>query len=388
MRGLATRFGLTVANDNAPGQLVLSGALDAILAAEDRARDDTGARARRLDVAGAFHSPLMAPAAERLAAALDRDAVRAAEPARLRQRHRRAVHRPAPPAGRAPAAARPLARDAAGAARPPGSSASPSSARAPCSRGWSSARWASAASSATRWPLSGDGHVRAGLQGVGEALPARRVTNDDWSQRLDTSDEWIVRRTGIRARHWLDGDETLSLLASDACTAALADAGLDAVGGRPGRLLDVHAGQGHARAGPEVAARDRRATGAAAVDVNAACAGFLFGLDHAAALVETGRARVVLVCGAEALSRVTDVRRPRHRRSCSATAPARSSSPAASRRRSARRTSSWAPTGARPTCSTPTADERVLRMRGPRGLPPRGRAHDRGDASGARGARG
>jgi malonyl CoA-acyl carrier protein transacylase len=72
VRGLAARFGLTVANDNAPGQLVLSGALDAVLAAEAVARDDTGARARRLDVAGAFHSPLMAPAAERLAAALDR----------------------------------------------------------------------------------------------------------------------------------------------------------------------------------------------------------------------------------------------------------------------------------------------------------------------------
>jgi malonyl CoA-acyl carrier protein transacylase len=72
VRGLATRFGLTIANDNAPGQLVLSGADDAIAGAERVAREETGARARRLDVAGAFHSPLMAPAAERLAAALDR----------------------------------------------------------------------------------------------------------------------------------------------------------------------------------------------------------------------------------------------------------------------------------------------------------------------------
>lgn len=66
---LATELELTVANDNAPGQLVLSGALEQLDAAEARAAD-TGARARRLDVAGAFHSPLMAPAAERLAAAL------------------------------------------------------------------------------------------------------------------------------------------------------------------------------------------------------------------------------------------------------------------------------------------------------------------------------
>jgi malonyl CoA-acyl carrier protein transacylase len=67
---LAEDLGLTVANDNAPGQLVLSGALDALETAAARA-PDTGARARALDVAGAFHSPLMAPAAERLAAALD-----------------------------------------------------------------------------------------------------------------------------------------------------------------------------------------------------------------------------------------------------------------------------------------------------------------------------
>lgn len=69
VHGLAQDVGLTIANDNAPGQLVLSGALDALDAAEARAAE-TGARVRRLDVAGAFHSPLMAPAADRLAAAL------------------------------------------------------------------------------------------------------------------------------------------------------------------------------------------------------------------------------------------------------------------------------------------------------------------------------
>jgi malonyl CoA-acyl carrier protein transacylase len=74
---LARRLGLTVANDNAPGQVVLSGAIEAVAAAEDAAREETGARARRLDVGGAFHSPLMEPAAERLAAALARMPVQA-----------------------------------------------------------------------------------------------------------------------------------------------------------------------------------------------------------------------------------------------------------------------------------------------------------------------
>jgi [acyl-carrier-protein] S-malonyltransferase len=71
VRALATRLGLVVANDNAPGQLVLSGPTEAIAQAEEAARDETGARARRLDVSGAFHSPLMEPAAERLRAALE-----------------------------------------------------------------------------------------------------------------------------------------------------------------------------------------------------------------------------------------------------------------------------------------------------------------------------
>jgi malonyl CoA-acyl carrier protein transacylase len=72
VRALAQRLGLTIANDNAPGQLVLSGATDAVAQAEELARDETGARARRLDVSAAFHSPLMQPAAARLAEALSR----------------------------------------------------------------------------------------------------------------------------------------------------------------------------------------------------------------------------------------------------------------------------------------------------------------------------
>jgi len=79
VRALADRLGLVVANDNAPGQLVLSGSVDALEAAEEVARDETGARARRLDVTGAFHSPLMEPAAARLRAALESTPVSAME---------------------------------------------------------------------------------------------------------------------------------------------------------------------------------------------------------------------------------------------------------------------------------------------------------------------
>lgn len=72
---LADRHGLSIANDNAPGQLVLSGSLAALDAATADAASQ-GLRARRLEVSGAFHSPLMEPAAEELAAALERTPVR------------------------------------------------------------------------------------------------------------------------------------------------------------------------------------------------------------------------------------------------------------------------------------------------------------------------
>ena len=75
VRELAARLGLVVANDNAPGQLVLSGPREAVERAAEAARD-TGARARVLPVSGAFHSPLMEPAAQALRAALARVEVR------------------------------------------------------------------------------------------------------------------------------------------------------------------------------------------------------------------------------------------------------------------------------------------------------------------------
>jgi 3-oxoacyl-[acyl-carrier-protein] synthase-3 len=147
--------------------------------------------------------------------------------------------------------------------------------------------------------------LKAGLFGVGTALPVHRLDNEHWTNRLDTTDEWIVRRTGIRSRYWLNGKQTLADIAVDACEAALADAGrrgedVDHVivsTLTPDRLTPGLA--------PEVALRIG-ARQAGAVDVNAACAGFIYALDQAAALVESGRAKLVLVVGAEALSRITD----------------------------------------------------------------------------------
>jgi 3-oxoacyl-[acyl-carrier-protein] synthase-3 len=147
--------------------------------------------------------------------------------------------------------------------------------------------------------------MTAGLFGVGAALPERVVGNDHFAMHLDTNDAWIVRRTGIRTRRWLDEGEPLAPLAAQACAAALADAGRTADEVDQVIISTITPDRVTPGLAPEVA-RLIGAVHASAVDVNAACAGFLYALDQASALVETGRARVVLVCGAEALSRLTD----------------------------------------------------------------------------------
>jgi 3-oxoacyl-[acyl-carrier-protein] synthase III len=147
--------------------------------------------------------------------------------------------------------------------------------------------------------------LRAGLFGVGAALPEGVVTNADLERRLDTDDAWIVRRTGIRERRLLPDGAPLAPLAADACRLALQDAGIDAADVDHIIVSTITPDRVTPGLGPEVAGIIG-ADQASALDLNAACAGFLYGLDHAAALVESGRARVVLVCGAEALSRITD----------------------------------------------------------------------------------
>jgi 3-oxoacyl-[acyl-carrier-protein] synthase-3 len=147
--------------------------------------------------------------------------------------------------------------------------------------------------------------VKPGILGIGDALPEQIVTNADLEARLDTSDEWIVRRTGIRERRWLRADETLADLATSACRAALEDAHTDATEVDQVIVATITPDQLTPGLAPAVAAK-LGIEHAAVVDLNAACAGFLYGLDHAAALIESGRARHVLVVGAEALSRITD----------------------------------------------------------------------------------
>jgi 3-oxoacyl-[acyl-carrier-protein] synthase-3 len=147
--------------------------------------------------------------------------------------------------------------------------------------------------------------VKAGVFGIGAALPEEVVTNADLMKHLDTTDEWIVRRTGIKERRHLNGSRTLANLAAEACTMALDDAGRDAADVDRVMVCSLTPDRMMPGLAPAVA-QEIGCNLAGAVDLNAACAGFLYALDQAAGLVESGRANLVVVCGAEALSRITD----------------------------------------------------------------------------------
>ncbi len=146
---------------------------------------------------------------------------------------------------------------------------------------------------------------RSQVTGCGSYLPARVVTNDQLAEKLDTSDEWIFQRTGIRERRVAADGEFTSDLAVEAAKAALTVAGLGA-----GELdLIVCATSTPDETFPATATRIQERLGmnrGAAFDVQAVCAGFIYGLAVADNFVRLGQAKNVLVVGAETFSRILD----------------------------------------------------------------------------------
>lgn len=146
---------------------------------------------------------------------------------------------------------------------------------------------------------------RAVAVGIGHYLPERIVENAEFENWLDTSDEWIRSRSGIERRHFAADGETTSQLAVKAAERALEMAGMSA------NDIDavVVATSTPDLTFPSVATMVQAGLGMSkgfAFDVQAVCAGFVYALANANALVLSGQANRVLVIGAETFSRIMD----------------------------------------------------------------------------------
>jgi len=147
--------------------------------------------------------------------------------------------------------------------------------------------------------------IRAVVKGVGHYLPERVVPNADLETLVETTDEWIRTRSGIERRHYAAEGQTTSDLGTRAAQAALADAGLtaddiDAI------ILATSTADLTFPAAATMIQGNLGMTRGFAFDVQAVCAGFVFALANANALIVTGQAKRVLVIGAETFSRLMD----------------------------------------------------------------------------------
>ncbi len=147
--------------------------------------------------------------------------------------------------------------------------------------------------------------TRAVVQGVGHYLPERVIPNSWFENKLDTSDEWIRARTGIESRHFAAEGEAVSELATKAALSALASAGcaaddIDAV------IVATSTPDLTFPSAATIVQGKLGMTRGFAFDVQAVCAGFVFGLSQANALIVSGQARRILVIGAETFSSILD----------------------------------------------------------------------------------
>nr|WP_295972556.1 beta-ketoacyl-ACP synthase III [uncultured Bacillus sp.] len=147
--------------------------------------------------------------------------------------------------------------------------------------------------------------MNAGILGIGRALPEKIITNFDLEKVMDTSDEWIRTRTGIEERRIADDATKTSDLAYQAAEQALKNASLT-----PEDIdLIIVATVTPDAPFPSVACMIQERLGAkkaAAMDLGAACAGFMYGMVTAKQFIESETYKYILVVGVEKLSKITD----------------------------------------------------------------------------------
>jgi len=145
----------------------------------------------------------------------------------------------------------------------------------------------------------------AGILGTGRSYPEGVLTNADLEKIVETSDEWITTRTGIKQRHKATDEEYTSLFAVRASRQAIERAKIDPSDIDLLICATVSPDQVLPSTGCIIQA-ELGANNAAAMDVVAACSGFLYGLSLANSMIRTGQARNALVVGAETLTKYVD----------------------------------------------------------------------------------
>lgn len=143
------------------------------------------------------------------------------------------------------------------------------------------------------------------MLGTGTAVPEKTLTNFDLEKMVDTSDQWIQERTGIQVRHVVDDKIQNSDLCAEAANKALAESGLSAADVDTIIVATVTGDVTFPSTACYV--QDKiGAINATAFDIQAACSGFIFGLDIADSLIGLGKGKNVLVIGCEVLTRIVD----------------------------------------------------------------------------------
>jgi len=143
------------------------------------------------------------------------------------------------------------------------------------------------------------------IKGTGSYTPSKTLTNQDLAKLVDTSDEWILSRTGIKERRIADERETASFMGAEAATRAIEAAALSVADIDVVLVATITPDMPF----PATACLVQTKLGipsAICMDIEAACSGFLYVMEVAAGLLQTGRYRNALVIGSEKLSSILD----------------------------------------------------------------------------------
>lgn len=147
--------------------------------------------------------------------------------------------------------------------------------------------------------------MNARIAGLASYVPEEKITNADLAKIVDTNDEWIVTRSGIHERRKTAPDEFVSHLAIKAAERLFADLNYDPTDVQYCIACTITGDYGFPSVATLVQNRFKF-VGAGAIDLGAGCAGFVYGLDIADALIASGRAKRVLLVAGETLTKIAD----------------------------------------------------------------------------------